>query len=43
MVGKDKPATTGKGKPRLQLKGRIYMANVTDVLCMPKPGMVLSF
>ncbi|PYI22445.1 Rho guanyl nucleotide exchange factor [Aspergillus japonicus CBS 114.51] len=38
MVGKDKPATTGKGKPRLQLKGRIYMANVTDVLCMPKPG-----
>ncbi|PWY87592.1 Rho guanyl nucleotide exchange factor [Aspergillus heteromorphus CBS 117.55] len=37
-LGKDKPATTARGKARLQLKGRIYMANVTDVLCMPKPG-----
>ncbi|GKZ64509.1 hypothetical protein AnigIFM60653_004745 [Aspergillus niger] len=37
-LGKDKPAATIKGRPRLQLKGRIYMANVTDVLCLPKPG-----
>lgn len=39
MVSKDKPATTIKGKPRLQLKGRIYMANVTDIVCLQKPGM----
>ncbi|KAH8428186.1 Rho family guanine nucleotide exchange factor CDC24 [Aspergillus melleus] len=38
MVSKDKPATTVKGKPRLQLKGRIYMANVTDIVCIQKPG-----
>ncbi|KAF4179838.1 hypothetical protein CNMCM8927_000568 [Aspergillus lentulus] len=38
MVSKDKPATTIKGKPRLQLKGRIYMANVTDIVCLQKPG-----
>ncbi|KAE8377763.1 Pleckstrin homology domain-containing protein [Aspergillus bertholletiae] len=38
IVSKDKPATTVKGKPRLQLKGRIYMANVTDIACYQKPG-----
>ncbi|KAL4788121.1 hypothetical protein BJX76DRAFT_353423 [Aspergillus varians] len=39
LVGgsKDKPNTT-KGKPRLQLKGRIYMANVTDIVWLQKPG-----
>lgn len=36
--GKDKPATTAKGKPRLQLKGRIYMANVTDIVFLHRPG-----
>ncbi|KAE8144213.1 hypothetical protein BDV25DRAFT_167401 [Aspergillus avenaceus] len=38
IVGKDRPATTAKGKARLQLKGRIYMANVTDIVCIQKPG-----
>ncbi|KAL4960492.1 Rho family guanine nucleotide exchange factor CDC24 [Aspergillus stella-maris] len=39
LVGgsKDKPNAT-KGKPRLQLKGRIYMANVTDIVWLQKPG-----
>ncbi|PKY02566.1 RhoGEF GTPase [Aspergillus campestris IBT 28561] len=37
-ISKDKPAGPIKGKPRLQLKGRIYMANVTDILCSQKPG-----
>ncbi|KAL2823918.1 RhoGEF GTPase [Aspergillus cavernicola] len=38
VVGsKDKPSTS-KGKPRLQLKGRIYMANVTDIVWLQKPG-----
>lgn len=39
IPGKDKPTTTAKGKARLQLKGRIYMANVTDIVCLQKPGM----
>lgn len=26
------------GKPKLQLKGRIFMQNVTDTLKMSKPG-----
>lgn len=34
----NKPASTVRGKPRLQLKGRIYMANVTDIVCIQKPG-----
>lgn len=38
MMGKDRPSLTAKGKPRLQLKGRIYMANVTDIVCLQKPG-----
>ncbi|KAF3388518.1 Rho guanine nucleotide exchange factor scd1 [Penicillium rolfsii] len=39
MMNKDKPSLTSKGKPRLQLKGRIYMANVTDIVCLQKPGL----
>ncbi|KAJ5679356.1 hypothetical protein N7462_007600 [Penicillium macrosclerotiorum] len=38
IMNKDKPAVTAKGKPRLQLKGRIYMANVTDIVRLQKPG-----
>ncbi|KAL4999710.1 hypothetical protein BDV10DRAFT_51301 [Aspergillus recurvatus] len=39
LVGgsKEKP-NTSKGKPRLVLKGRIYMANVTDIVWLQKPG-----
>ncbi|KAJ5107954.1 hypothetical protein N7456_004629 [Penicillium angulare] len=39
MMNKDKPSLTAKGKARLQLKGRIYMANVTDIVCLQKPGL----
>ncbi|KAJ5221654.1 uncharacterized protein N7469_010541 [Penicillium citrinum] len=39
MMSKDKPSLAAKGKPRLQLKGRIYMANVTDIVCLQKPGL----
>lgn len=42
-ISKDKPAAPIKGKPRLQLKGRIYMANVTDILCSQKPGKFSPF
>ena len=42
MINKDKPTLTGKGKARLQLKGRIYMANVTDIVCLQKPGKQAS-
>lgn len=28
-----------KGKPKLQLKGRIFMQNVTDLVSLAKPGM----
>lgn len=42
MGSKDKPSANSKGKPRLQLKGRIYMANVTDVVLLQKPGMVFQ-
>ena len=27
------------GRPRLQLKGRIFMQNVTECISMAKPGM----
>lgn len=37
-IGKDKPPATIRGKPRLQLKGRIFMSNVTDIVCSQKPG-----
>ncbi|KAJ5133738.1 hypothetical protein N7526_005103 [Penicillium atrosanguineum] len=39
MMNKDKPTLSAKGKARLQLKGRIYMANVTDIVCLQKPGL----
>lgn len=42
-ISKDKPSAPIKGKPRLQLKGRIYMANVTDILYSQKPGMFSLF
>ncbi|EEQ85666.2 hypothetical protein RJZ56_004016 [Blastomyces dermatitidis] len=38
LMSKDKPNAAPKGKPRLQLKGRIYMANVTEILSLHKPG-----
>ena len=28
-----------KGRPKLQLKGRIFMQNVTDTVISAKPGM----
>lgn len=34
---KKKDKTTGKGY-KLQLKGRIFMTNVTDVISLVKPG-----
>ena len=37
MLG-NKSAFDKKGKPKLQLKGRIFMQNVTDVLTIIKPG-----
>ncbi|KAI9845986.1 MAG: hypothetical protein M1837_004392 [Sclerophora amabilis] len=33
-----KSATEKKTKPKLQLKGRIFMQNVTDILKLQKPG-----
>ncbi|KAI2794900.1 hypothetical protein POX_a01501 [Penicillium oxalicum] len=39
MMNKDRPSNTSKGKPRLQIKGRIYMANVTDIVGLQKPGL----
>ncbi|EKV04634.1 Rho guanyl nucleotide exchange factor, putative [Penicillium digitatum PHI26] len=39
MMQKDRPYLNAKGKARLQLKGRIYMANVTDIVCLQKPGL----
>ncbi|KAL9125120.1 MAG: hypothetical protein Q9217_005628 [Psora testacea] len=32
MLGNNKPLVDKKGQPKLQLKGRIFMQNVTDVL-----------
>lgn len=34
-----KPLVDKKGKPKLQLKGRIFMQNVTDVLKASKAGV----
>ncbi len=31
-----------RGKPKLQLKGRIFMQNVTDLLSLSKPGMTTT-
>ena len=37
--GRDRPAPlTKSGKPRLQLKGRIFLKNVTNILVVSKPG-----
>lgn len=38
MLGTNKPLTDKKGKLRLQLKGRIFMQNVTDVVSLVKSG-----
>ena len=38
-VGPSKTNADSKGRPRLQLKGRIFMQNVTDVLSFVKTGM----
>lgn len=34
-----KPLVDKRGKPKLQLKGRIFMQNVTDLVSLAKPGM----
>lgn len=34
-----RPLVDKRGKPKLQLKGRIFMQNVTDVVSSAKPGM----
>ena len=38
MLGNNKPLLDKRGKPRLQLKGRIFMQNVTDVVTVIKSG-----
>lgn len=38
MLGNNKSLLDKKGKPRLQLKGRIFMQNVTDVMSIGKAG-----
>jgi cell division control protein 24 len=39
----NKTLVDNKGKPKLQLKGRIFMQNVTDLVSLAKPGMHLPF
>ncbi|KAF2204547.1 hypothetical protein GQ43DRAFT_153594 [Delitschia confertaspora ATCC 74209] len=34
----NKPTTSKSGKPKLQLKGRIFMQNVTEAISLQKPG-----
>ncbi|KAF2178292.1 hypothetical protein K469DRAFT_599713 [Zopfia rhizophila CBS 207.26] len=34
----NKPLTNRNGKPKLQLKGRIFMQNVTETISLQKPG-----
>ncbi len=41
MLGTNKPLVDKKGKLRLQLKGRIFMQNVTDVVTVKKAGNVI--
>lgn len=36
---KNKQSTDRRGRTKLQLKGRIFMQNVTDTVCQSKPGM----
>ena len=38
MMGNNRSLVDKKGKPRLQLKGRIFMQNVTDVVTVVKSG-----
>ena len=38
MLGNNKPLVDKKGQPKLQLKGRIFMQNVTDVLTFSRIG-----
>ncbi|EFE40630.1 hypothetical protein TRV_04680 [Trichophyton verrucosum HKI 0517] len=38
LMGKEKIIPNPKVKPKLQLKGRIYMTNVTEILSLSKPG-----
>ena len=38
MLGNNKSLVDKKGKPKLQLKGRIFMQNVTDVVTLKKDG-----
>ncbi|KAH0536783.1 hypothetical protein FGG08_006386 [Glutinoglossum americanum] len=38
VIGGNKSTADKKGKSKLQLKGRIFMQNVTDTLCLQKPG-----
>jgi cell division control protein 24 len=35
-----KPPMDKKGRPKLQLKGRIFMQNVTDTVTSVKPGLL---
>ena len=40
MLGNSRPLVDKKGKLKLQLKGRIFMQNVTDVLTVSKSGKI---
>lgn len=42
MMGSNKSLVDKKGKPRLQLKGRIFMQNVTDVVTVVKSGRIIQ-
>lgn len=35
---RNKQSTDRTGRTKLQLKGRIFMQNVTDIACKSKPG-----
>lgn len=39
LMSKEKSHAASKGKPRLQLKGRIYMQNLTEIVAIQKPGI----
>lgn len=40
-IDMNKPKNKNKrGKPKLQLKGRIFMQNVTDLIYSARPGML---
>ena len=40
MLGTNKPLVDKKGKLKLQLKGRIFMQNVTDVVTVKRAGLM---